>query len=105
MKKMILISVSVLALAVVLWVVFRQHKITAEFESALPGKSEGDVVRELGKPWKTSKCGEIFGGNSSAACAREDLYSSPLAPANPEYWGFMFDQNGRLVDKYHYVSP
>jgi len=33
------------------------------------------------------------------------IYPSAFAPALPTYWGFGFDDNGKLTDRYKYQSP
>jgi hypothetical protein len=83
----------------------RRHRINAIFTRATEGLSQRDLEMKLGDPWRNSTCGEVFGGTTPSDCARELIYKSPLAPAVPEYWAFRFDRGGKLVDKYHYVSP
>ena len=83
----------------------RQHKIKTVFARANEGMSQRDLEMKLGDPWRDSTCGAVFGGNTPSDCVRELIYRSPLAPAVPNYWAFRFDRSGKLVDKYHYVSP
>jgi len=83
----------------------RQHKIKAMFAQAHRGLSQSDLETKLGDPWRSSTCGGVFGGNAPNDCVKELIYKSPLAPAIPEYWAFRFDRSGKLLDKYHYVSP
>ena len=110
MKNRALITVFALLLGVgscagvLMWL--RQHKIKAIFARATSeGLSQRDLEIKLGDPWRNSTCGAVFGGNTPSDCARELIYKSPLAPAVPEYWAFRFGRSGKLVDKYHYVSP
>ena len=109
MKNRVLITVLamllVAALCAAVFVWQRQHKIKATFAGASEGMSQRDVEMKLGAPWRDSTCGAVFGGNTPSDCVREMIYKSPLAPAIPDYWAFRFDRSGRLVDKYHYVSP
>jgi hypothetical protein len=82
----------------------RQHRLEKSFEQWKIGTFEAVVVTQLGKPWKIVKCGELFGGDVHEHCAKEYLYASPYAPLKPEYWALRFDENGRMIEKYHYVS-
>lgn len=83
----------------------RMHRINATFQRTNQESSRNELLIHLGKPWKESGCGEVFGGSPSVQCARELIYKSPLAPIDLEYWAFRFDRNGRFLEKYHYVSP
>jgi hypothetical protein len=109
MKNRVLITVLAVLLGVGscagVLVFLRQHKIKATFARANGGVSQRDLEMKLGDPWRNSTCGAVFGGNTPSDCVRELIYKSPLAPAVPEYWAFRFDRSGKLVDKYHYVSP
>jgi hypothetical protein len=105
MRAKILITVASILIFVAAWAWFKQRKIKAAFAQAAAYTTETDVLSALGNPWRDSKCGEVFGGSSLSGCAREIIYKSPLAPVVPEYWSFSFDSKGKLLDKYHYVSP
>jgi len=87
------------------WTLHRQHVIEAASERTALGSQEGAVTAQLGSPWRATACGATFGGTFRNGCARELLYASPFAPLIPKYWAFRFDQEGRLIDKYRYVSP
>jgi hypothetical protein len=105
------VSIAVLAVFIVVSLCLgllagrRQHKVKTIFAWANEGLPQSDLELRLGHPWRDSACGEVFGGGAPSNCARELIYKSPLAPALPEYWAFRFDRSGKLVDKYHYVSP
>jgi hypothetical protein len=105
MMRRILILIPVLLAIGCLLAAFRQHRIAVSFDNAVLGSSDSDVKRQLGNPWKRTSCGQTFGGDIPKDCASESLYASPFAPAVPEYWAFRFGKDGRLIDKYHYVSP
>jgi hypothetical protein len=83
----------------------RQNRLENEFNAATLGSTTLDVTAYLGAPWKRAKCGEVFGGNTPQNCDSEIVYASPFAPMLPEYWAFRYDRDGKLIDKYHYVSP
>ena len=84
---------------------FRQRRLESAFETANSEGTADELRARLGNPWRNGACGETFGGTVPRGCKREILYASPLAPAIPEYWAFRYDQDGKLIDKYRYVSP
>ena len=103
--KQILAAVVLILITLVLWGTHRQRRIAKSFADSALGALQSDVVKQLGVPWKTASCGQTFGGEVPQGCIKEELYASPFAPAIPQYWPFRYDGNGKLIDKYHYVSP
>ncbi|MGA7155817.1 MAG: hypothetical protein WBY53_03155 [Acidobacteriaceae bacterium] len=91
--------------ATVAHVVHRQHQLESVFQSTNAGSPITTIVSSLGKPWSTSKCGTVFGDDEPNGCETELLYANPVAPLLPEYWSFQYDNQGKLIGKYHYVSP
>ena len=83
----------------------RERKLGDEFPSANLGMSMAQLKQQLGDPWKVAACGSTLSGDIPRHCHTEILYRSPFAPLVPEYWAYRFDQSGRLLDKYNYVSP
>jgi hypothetical protein len=100
-----LAAVVLILITLVLCGTHRQRRIAKTFEDSAFGTLQSDVAKQLGAPWKTESCGQTFGGEVPQGCIKEELYASPFAPAMPQYWSFMYDGNGNLIDKYHYVSP
>ncbi len=91
----------------VLWLAFallREHQIPREHESVRIGASEAEVISIMGKPSWSEPCGKSFGA-PQPGCAKEFIYKSPFAPALPGYWSISFNKDGKVMDKYHYVSP
>lgn len=104
MRKL-LVLLLVILFVIAGWADHRQHTITTAFEQTALGSQVSVITQQLGDPWKASDCGHTFGGTVPKACVNELLYASPFAPVIPEYWAFRYDQNGRMIDKYRYVSP
>jgi hypothetical protein len=91
--------------ALALYVSTRAPRLENAFQSASPGMTSSDITIAVGTPWRTAKCGATFGGTEPQACDHELLYAHPFAPIVPTYWAFRYDHNGKLIDKYQYVSP
>ena len=88
------------------WTIFRVKTIPQRFARISVGDSREQVVQLLGKPKSVEKCGEPFGNPGGKFNCKEDyLYASPYAPVIPEYWSVSFDASGRVVEKYHFLSP
>ena len=104
MKRIILAAFAMIAVLGLLGD-HRQHKLQATFDSVALGTYPPELVGRLGTPWKIAGCGQSFGGDSVLGCANEVLYASPFAPVSPEYWGFQFSSDDRLIGKYRYISP
>jgi hypothetical protein len=51
-----------------------------------------DMILHLGTPWRDTACGVVFGGTEPEGCDRD-------------YWAYRHDHNGKLLNKYEYVSP
>ena len=83
----------------------RRHELTRAFRTLPLGTPKSELIRQLGTPWKVAKCGETFGGGSPQGCLEEVIYSTPFAPWLPQYWGFLFDTEGKLMQKREYISP
>ncbi len=91
--------------AVIIWSAYREKKLENTFTQMQPGTEKTEARARLGRPWKQTACGQAFAGGFSPDCKEEYIYASPYAPVLPHYWAFFFDQNGRLIDKYQYISP
>jgi hypothetical protein len=88
------------------WSIVRANTLTKNFERINIGDSRDWVVKLLGRPRSIEKCGEPFGNPGGVPGCKEDyLYASPYAPLISEYWSVSFDNGGRVVDKFHYLSP
>jgi hypothetical protein len=100
---------ALVAAALVLWAIAdiaRASRIPKHFEQIAIGDSRDRVLELMGKPKTIEKCGEPFGGKTSNPGCKEDyLFASPFAPFVPEYWSVSLDDSGRVINKYHYVSP
>jgi len=104
--RLIIITIGVAAATWIGWSLMRAKILPERFERIAIGDPREQVVQLLGKPRRVEKCGEPFGNpGGKPGCAEDYLYASPYAPVIPEYWSVSFDKNGRVIDKYHYVSP
>jgi hypothetical protein len=94
-------------LVVAIWVrdVVYQHHLEAAYVSVSAGTSLADLQARLGEPWKTGACGETYGEKGPANCSKEVVYTSPFDIVAPESWSYYFDPQGKLLDKYRWVSP
>jgi hypothetical protein len=106
--KMRLLGTAI-AVAFSTWMILsliRAHILPQRFERVAVGDSRERVVQLMGRPRSVEKCGEPFGNpGGKPGCMEDYLYASPWAPLFPEYWSVSFDQNGHVVETYHYVSP
>jgi hypothetical protein len=91
--------------AVIIWMAYREKRLENAFAEIQLDTEKTETRARLGLPWKTGVCGQTFGGSFSPDCKEEYIYASPYAPVLPHYWAFFFDQKGRLIDKYQYISP
>jgi hypothetical protein len=108
MKRRLTQTVLILAVLVltgILLTMRREHKLSTAFQKMQVGTMESEAKVQLGTPWKTAACGQVFGGTTPNGCKEEYIYASPFAPVIPRYWAFRFDERGRLIDKYEYQSP
>jgi len=92
-------------IAVTGWVAHRRYELRAAFDKVHLGASKSEVVRQLGRPWKVSRCGVTFGDGSPPGCAEEVIYRAPSATRIPRYWSFQFDAEGKLMSKWEDLSP
>jgi hypothetical protein len=104
--RLIIVAIGIAASTWIGWSLMRAKVLPAKFERIAVGDTREQVVRLLGKPRRIEKCGEPFGNpGGKPGCVEDYLYASPYAPLIPEYWSVSFDKNGRVIEKYHYVSP
>jgi hypothetical protein len=92
-------------MAVIIWMTYREKRLENAFAEMKLGAEKTEARARLGQPWKAGACGQMFGGSFSPDCKEEYIYASPYAPVIPRYSAFRFDQKGRLIDKYQYISP
>ena len=92
-------------IAVTSWVAHRRYELRAAFDKVHLGASKSEVVRQLGRPWKVSRCGVTFGDGSPPGCVEEVIYRAPFATRTPRYWSFQFDAEGKLMSKWEDLSP
>jgi hypothetical protein len=78
------------------------------FSAMKAGDSEIKLWWILGTPEHLSDCSTTFGGYprgesepAPEGCSREYWYYGLVAQG----WSYTFDAEGRLIDKYHWVSP
>jgi hypothetical protein len=81
-------------------------KGTDSFDYILPGMTEAEVVRRVGRPKSIQGCIWDFIVNEDPACERSYLYSSslplPLTSYTIVVW---FNKEGRVIKVYKYHSP
>lgn len=75
-----------------LWSVHRNRRIERAFVELPLGTTRAEVARRLGKPLDLSECVASF--NVELACSHEMIYPYAFAPYLPQYWVFVFDDNG-----------
>ncbi len=94
----------------VLWAVFlfwQGSQYRSCFDSVGQGNSEAEVVAIMGSPHRsTDGTVSIYGGpkpstEETPGCVRELWYRAALTP---EQWAICFDDEGRVIDKFHYAS-
>src|SRR3954471_16385577 len=99
-------AIVAVATAWLIWAIISSNLIPKRFASVAVGDSREEVFNKLGRPRRVERCGEPFGNPGGKLGCKEDfLYSSPFAPLIPEYWSISLDREGKVIDKYHYVSP
>jgi hypothetical protein len=106
MRRFVLLCVIAVLAAVFGWLIwgfYRNHKIEKAFEQLPVGTSRAEVSRRLGKPLDTQACVASFADES--ACSHLMIYPYAFAPALPAYWLFVFDDQGRLIDRQYTTSP
>jgi hypothetical protein len=105
-KGAIGIAIAAAVLALSAWSVYRNWSLSKGFEQIAIGDSRERVLHVLGRPKRRERCGEPFGNPGGKPDCHEDyLYASPYAPLIPKYWSVSFNNQGIVIDKYHYVSP
>jgi hypothetical protein len=107
---LLVLTVMLAPFALLGWAFWRSHSLAEGFDKVTIGatQEQEEVVRLMGKPKKTLKCGEFFGPipkEESEGCAKEFLYPSPFAPVLPQYYVARFDANNHVKSTYPYSSP
>lgn len=99
----------VLALGTLGVIVWRSQRCASEFDRIDLGVTAVEVERRLGTPSQVTDCSTTFGGyergdgeQAKSGYTKELWYYAIWAP---EGWSFTFDNQSRLIDKYHWVSP
>jgi hypothetical protein len=82
---------------------YRNSRISTNFNSVRGGWSDNQVVDKIGKPSWIEPCGKSF-GTPKQNCT-EYIYRNSFAPILPKYWSVSFDKSRRVVDTYVYESP
>src|SRR4051812_34415058 len=82
----------------------RFSRVEARFHRLKPGSSRQDVLKILGEPnYHDGPCNSGFHA-TLRGCAREFVYSNPLAPIVPEYYVVSFSKEDRLIDAIRLAS-
>ena len=99
----------VLSLGMIGMIVWRSEGRAALFDRISLGTTKAEIERRLGAPSQVTDCSVTFGGykrgdeeRAATGCETEYWYYAIWAP---EALSFTFDREGRLIDKYHWVSP
>jgi hypothetical protein len=79
-------------------------RLESGFDHLTVGDSRSVVVREMGRPWRTGRCG-AFVVQSVDGCKEEYTYANPYAPLLPEYWSVSFSADGRVIAFVRSSSP
>jgi len=93
------------------YLLWRVHSYSHGYDLVARGDADSRVVRLLGQPlrttgrprhvaWDTDDSVHDNGGE----CVREFWYSPPINICG-EAWTIGFDERGKVVSKYHYISP
>lgn len=109
--KIILLTIGIALFASVLFVVKRNSMLAQGYKDICKGDPEARVVTILGEPkrvtgapdhvaWDT----EITLKANQAECVKEYWYTALFSFCG-ESWTIGFDNNGKVVSKYHYISP
>jgi hypothetical protein len=109
-RKLKYIAIVIVALAVTGLVlpILRIKLLEQHYNQVEKGQSKESVEARLGKPAEIKRCTENiwwdaqFLKKNKGECQEEFWYYSHITP---EMWTIGFDENGRVISKYHYVSP
>lgn len=85
----------------------RNGKLGREFDRTIKGETRESVIQRMGTPsYSNQPCQNtdtwVDQSIRNSRCATEIVYTAAMLP---EYWTIGFDQYGRAVTKYAYVSP
>ncbi len=87
------------------------HSRARGYERVARGDSEERVVELLGTPDQTTGATDYVSwdddyttGSHDGECVGEYWYRRPLTTCGEE-WKVGFDAKGKVVSKYHYISP
>ncbi len=86
------------------------HSRASGYERVERGDPEERVIGLLGRPDRTTGRPENVSWDeadirtNAGECVRECWYADPITICGEE-WTVGFDTRGRVVSKYHYVSP
>ena len=101
-----LVAISIGVFSAIIW---RATRCAGQFGAIGIGATRSDIERRIGSPSRITDCSTTFGGyergegdRAAPGCVTEYWYYAVWAP---EAWSFAFDSEGRLIDKYHWVSP
>jgi hypothetical protein len=103
-RKLIALGVVLIPTALVVWPILRVRHFERSSGEIRADDTRVVVLDRMGKPWKDERCGEYLGGSPSG-CAEEFLYAHPYAPLVPEYWVVDFNQDRRVINSLHLISP
>jgi HAMP domain-containing protein len=104
LSRLILTAAALLAAALVVSCTVRQRFLEDHFADVAKGMPSTQVMAALGGPTSVTRCGEA-GGEILAQCAREFVYSDPLAPLIPRYYVVSFGKDGRVLSTSVLTSP
>ena len=101
------ILVGVALIVLIAGCVLQYKRYERAYARLLPRVSEASVREAFGTPREVRQCGQepSWDGEPVAqrvACAKELWYFSRISP---EQWGIGIDQEGKVIAKYHFVSP
>jgi hypothetical protein len=101
-KALLAIAIIVASAGILLLgrMLIRQRRINAGISNILIGMTESQVVELLGKPAELRPCSQI---PKVSSCKEEYVYYPPFELVS--YWTVSFDQQGKVMDKFHWQSP
>ena len=92
---------------------YRTYVYQRDYLKVVRRDSESRVINLLGSPSKVTSGGEFIAWDNDTTIhldknkivKKEFWYYSPVPYISPEMWSIGFDNENKVISKYHYVSP
>ncbi len=96
------------AMGAFLYFTIKSNRYARDFDRVEMGQSENEVVNLMGPPSHREGSGEIYSRYASTPCMRRCRariwWEAPILKGI-EAWSVELDQDGRAIQKDHWVSP